>query len=72
MCENVTKNPRVELDQKSIKCPDCGSHYFTVKHIPSAKTYYLLCLDCANNNQIALKFITTELIDVSEKSRGGE
>jgi len=55
-----------KLDIKSITCPDCGSHYFVISYIPNAKTYYLLCLDCQNNKRKPLKYISTELIPVSE------
>jgi len=58
------------LDIESVTCPDCGRHFFTIKHIPSAGTYYLLCFHCHSQNKDANKFITTELINVSIKSKG--
>ena len=58
-----------ELNHESITCPDCGGHYFTIKHIPSANTYYFMCLDCYNNKDSPLKFITDELITVSSMSQ---
>jgi len=62
----------MSLDVEPITCPDCGSHYFTIKKVPSANTYYLLCLDCQNEGKETVKFITTELIVVSKEGYKNE
>ena len=59
----------MSLDVERVRCPDCQSEHFVVRHIPSAGTYYLICVACQmNNNYPSRKFITTELIDVSIES----
>ena len=59
----------MSLDVERVRCPDCKSEHFVIRHIPSAGTFYFICVACRmNNNYPSNKFITTELIEVQTKS----
>jgi len=59
----------LSLDVERVRCPDCKSEHFVIRHIPSAGTFYFICVACQmNNNHPSNKFITTELIEVQTKS----
>jgi len=63
-------NKMDDLDIERVRCPDCGSEHFSIKYVPSAGTYYFICLACQMDSRSPPhKFLSTELIDVSAKSK---